>query len=180
MEAARAFIPLQPWWWKETPSPCVSLAPSRTGALGSLSSTVDDPFPISLMGTHNVPSEKEVRNYYQQNTLFLRLQCTSVFGFPREMLAEEDLLQFLLSCHSAKHGRESQLSGKVELVLFWVFLDCILSVEYSFWHNRPEFTHSIYPEEICGILTQQLSFSTRNCPSSYFESLKHFAFALSL
>lgn len=79
---------------------------------------MDDPFPIFLMGNHNVPTEVEVGSDYQQNTLFLWFQFTSVFGVPGEMLADEDLLQFLLSCHSAKHGRESHLSGKMELVLF--------------------------------------------------------------
>lgn len=71
---------------------------------------------------HNVPAEMEEWNHYQENPLFLWLQLTRVFGFPREMLADEDLLQFLLSCHGAKHGRESHWRGRMS----WFYSGCRL------------------------------------------------------
>lgn len=112
--------------WKETPSLCLSLAQFPT-----IPGTLQDwgfGLPVDYCGwsfshlpdgNHNVPNDMQVWNDYQQNTLFLWLQLP-VFGFCREMLAGEDLLQFLLSCHSAKHGRETHLSGKMELILLGV------------------------------------------------------------
>lgn len=104
--------------WKETPSLCLSLALSRTGAPCWVLWMIL--FSIFLMGNHNVPAEMEVWNCYPQNYLFLWLQFASVLGFPREMLAEEGLFQLLLSCQTAEHGRESHLSSKMELVLPWM------------------------------------------------------------